>query len=153
MTTKLTRATPPKQFFYPSTEWHMAQPFTCLCGTPSCRGTIAGARDMPASQLEGLWINAHIRELIEKRDSPATNGVNGTNGVPEDKTAEALRTAVQKADDAAASVRAALSAYLGGEPTPAANGCNGANGDLKTKVQRRGVTARELAGEMGGDTN
>lgn len=131
----------------------MAQPFACLCGTPSCRGTISGARDMPASQLEGLWINAHIRELIEKRDSPATNGVNGVNGAAEDKTAQALRTAVQKADDATASARAALSAYLGEGSAPAANGCNGTNGDLKTKAQRRGVTARELAGEMGGDTN
>lgn len=131
----------------------MAQPFTCLCGTPSCRGTITGARDMPASQLEGMWINAHILELIEKRDNPAANGVNGSSAAPGDKTAEALRTAVQKAEDAAASARAALDAYLGSGAARAANGCNGTNGDLKTKLQRRGASARELAGEMGGDTN
>lgn len=139
----------------------MAQPFTCLCGTPTCRRTIAGARDMAPSQLEGLWINAHIRELIERRDNPApTNGANGTNGVSSangtngakaaDETAEALSSAVQHADDAAAAARAALRCYLGASP---ANGANGANGDLKAGVKRRGVTSRELAGEMGGDTN
>ena len=139
----------------------MAQPFACLCGTPSCRGTIAGARDMPASQLEGLWINAHIRELIERRDNPApangvSNGVNGANGVHEngtngkvDETAEALERAVQHADEAAASARAALRSYLGTTP---ANGVS-TNGDVKAGVKRRGVTSRELSGEMGGDTN
>ena len=133
----------------------MAQPFTCLCGTPSCRGTIAGARDMPAPQLEGLWINAHIRELIERRDAPpngtngaSTNGTNGVNGKAADETADALGKAVQHADEAAASARAALRSYLGASP----NGV-GVNGDAKAGVKRRGVTSRELAGEMGGDTN
>lgn len=126
----------------------MAQPFTCLCGTPTCRGTIAGARDMTGPQLAGLWINAHILELLAERD--AANGTNGANGVPEDKTATALKDAVQKAEDSAAAARAALDAYLAPAPAPApaANGVNG----LKANGQRRGVTARELAGEMGGDT-
>lgn len=139
----------------------MAQPFTCLCRTPSCRGTIAGARDMPARQLEGLWINAHIRELIERRDAApnganGANGTNGTNGVSAngvngkaaDETADALESAVQHADEAAASARAALRSYLGATPNGA-----GANGEMKAGVKRRGVTSRELAGEMGGDTN
>lgn len=51
----------------------MAQPFDCLCGTPSCRGRIAGARDMTRAQLDGLWLNGHIRELLEERDH-TTNG-------------------------------------------------------------------------------
>jgi hypothetical protein len=25
-------------FFYPSTEWDMAQGFECICGTATCRG-------------------------------------------------------------------------------------------------------------------
>ncbi|CAN8103271.1 unnamed protein product [Discula destructiva] len=50
-------------FFYPSTEWNMAQPFTCNCGTPSCHGKISGAMDMPPAQLEGYWLSSHIREL------------------------------------------------------------------------------------------
>ncbi|HMD00636.1 MAG TPA: SET domain-containing protein-lysine N-methyltransferase, partial [Ferruginibacter sp.] len=29
-------------FFYPSTEWEMAQPFVCNCGTPSCLQLING---------------------------------------------------------------------------------------------------------------
>ncbi len=30
-------------FFYPSTEWDMAQPFQCYCGNPNCLGLIEGA--------------------------------------------------------------------------------------------------------------
>ncbi|KAF3766027.1 hypothetical protein M406DRAFT_233426, partial [Cryphonectria parasitica EP155] len=50
-------------FFYPSTEWFMAQPFTCLCGSSRCRGTISGARDMTSSELEGYWLSGHIRSM------------------------------------------------------------------------------------------
>lgn len=41
----------------------MAQPFACICGTPSCRGQISGARDMTTSELEGYWLSGHIRTL------------------------------------------------------------------------------------------
>ncbi len=30
-------------YFYPSTEWKMAEPFQCLCGSANCLGRIAGA--------------------------------------------------------------------------------------------------------------
>jgi hypothetical protein len=30
-------------FFYPSTEWAMAQPFQCFCGANSCLHEIRGA--------------------------------------------------------------------------------------------------------------
>ena len=30
-------------FFYPSTEWDMAQPFQCHCNQPGCLGMISGA--------------------------------------------------------------------------------------------------------------
>ena len=30
-------------FFYPSTEWKMEQPFTCICGYTKCIGLIEGA--------------------------------------------------------------------------------------------------------------
>jgi SET domain len=33
-------------FFYPSTEWDMAQPFECLCGTKSCIQVIQGAQHL-----------------------------------------------------------------------------------------------------------
>lgn len=45
----------------------MAQAFNCLCGKPTCRGRISGANDMTPVQLEGLWLNGHIRELLEEQ--------------------------------------------------------------------------------------
>ncbi|KAL2020142.1 hypothetical protein VTK56DRAFT_8747 [Thermocarpiscus australiensis] len=90
-------------FFYPSTEWHMAQPFDCLCGAPSCRGRISGAEDMTLEQLDGLWLNGHIRELLEEREktkkaqrqgrSPVKQNVSATpngNGVASSAATEAF---------------------------------------------------------------
>ena len=54
-------------FFYPSTEWEMTSPFTCLCGAGGCLGTIAGAKDLPADVLERYWLNRHVRELLAAR--------------------------------------------------------------------------------------
>ncbi|KAL2886239.1 galactose-proton symport [Ceratocystis lukuohia] len=56
-------------FFYPSTEWHMAQAFDCFCQATNCRGRIAGAKDMTAEQLSGLYLNGHIHALLEERDA------------------------------------------------------------------------------------
>ncbi|CAI4211587.1 unnamed protein product [Parascedosporium putredinis] len=159
----------------------MAQPFDCLCGRPSCRGRIAGARDMTAEQLTGIWLNSHIRELLEERDTAAaaaaaattasngqTNGhhANGTktiapeNGV--DQTADALRDALKHAEQVVQAAKTALATYLDSRtgsayPAAAAADGNGAvheNGEQNGKagMQRRGVTSREMSGEMGGDT-
>jgi len=49
----------------------MAQAFDCLCGKPTCRGRISGANDMTPAQLEGLWLNGHIRELLEEQQQSA----------------------------------------------------------------------------------
>ncbi|KAF2825525.1 hypothetical protein CC86DRAFT_261521, partial [Ophiobolus disseminans] len=54
-------------FFYPSTEWHMAQPFECLCGNEECRGRITGAKDMDGGVLGEYWLNGHIEELLEEK--------------------------------------------------------------------------------------
>ncbi|KAF2275394.1 uncharacterized protein EI97DRAFT_434239 [Westerdykella ornata] len=54
-------------FFYPSTEWDMAQPFDCLCKQPECRGRISGAKDMPAKVLAEYWLNPHIEELLHEK--------------------------------------------------------------------------------------
>ena len=51
-------------FFYPSTEWEMAQPFQCTCDTKSCRGVISGAKDMQRGDLQGLYLSPHIEELL-----------------------------------------------------------------------------------------
>lgn len=51
-------------FFYPSTEWEMAAPFICLCGSANCIHVVAGARFLPLSTLETHYLNSHIRETI-----------------------------------------------------------------------------------------
>ncbi|CBQ69673.1 conserved hypothetical protein [Sporisorium reilianum SRZ2] len=51
-------------FFYPSTEWHMSQPFECACGSSThCLGRIDGAHSIPVETLVKYTINQHIREL------------------------------------------------------------------------------------------
>jgi hypothetical protein len=94
-------------FFYPSSEWHMAQPFDCFCGSATCRGRIAGAGQMTEKQLEGIFLNGYIREMLEEKRLTAKKAA-VTNGTKE---------VVQK-----------------------------------TVERERGVTSRELSGEMGGDT-
>ncbi len=47
-------------FFYPSTEWEMAEPFACLCGDAQCLQTISGAKDISLSVLGRYFINRHI---------------------------------------------------------------------------------------------
>lgn len=54
-------------FFYPSTEWDMAQPFDCLCGSGVCKGRISGARDMDGGVLSKYWLGEHIRDLLEEK--------------------------------------------------------------------------------------
>ena len=60
-------------FFYPSTEWRMAEPFECLCGTPECIGKIAGAEVLSAETLARYKVNQHILAL--HRGSAHTVGV------------------------------------------------------------------------------
>ncbi|EFX03864.1 hypothetical protein CMQ_792 [Grosmannia clavigera kw1407] len=150
-------------FFYPSTEWDMAQPFSCFCGTATCRGQISGARSMRRDQLAGLWLNAHIWDLLgeqagDHQEKSATVSASPTELALEEilaKTEETLR----KADEAAETARFALATY---RHSGNANGTNGTNGhhyggaadDITTAkgATRRGPTSRELSGEMGGDT-
>ncbi|NJM97533.1 MAG: SET domain-containing protein [Phormidesmis sp. RL_2_1] len=47
-------------FFYPSTEWEMAEPFACLCGDNKCLKTISGAKDISLNVLGNYFINRHI---------------------------------------------------------------------------------------------
>ncbi|OCF39175.1 hypothetical protein I317_07035 [Kwoniella heveanensis CBS 569] len=63
-------------FFYPSTEWDMAQGFDCSCGATNCLGKIQGAKYLSVAQLEERgYVNEHILKLKEAQE------VNGhTNG-------------------------------------------------------------------------
>ncbi|WRT70317.1 uncharacterized protein IL334_007315 [Kwoniella shivajii] len=55
-------------FFYPSTEWDMAQGFVCSCGSDNCLGKINGAKHLSISQLESRgYVNEHIRRLKESQ--------------------------------------------------------------------------------------
>ena len=55
-------------FFYPSTEWEMAQPFACNCGARTCRKWIAGAKDMGMAKLQGLFLNDHVKALLVEQE-------------------------------------------------------------------------------------
>ncbi|KAI8344921.1 hypothetical protein BD560DRAFT_493287 [Blakeslea trispora] len=56
-------------FFYPSTEWDMAQPFDCWCGSEKCIGKVDGARNLPAEKLQKFMLSDHIRQLLKERDT------------------------------------------------------------------------------------
>lgn len=52
-------------FFYPSTEWEMAEPFQCQCSHEACVGFIAGAKTLDSETLSRHFINPHILQLVE----------------------------------------------------------------------------------------
>lgn len=54
-------------FFYPSREWHMAQPFECNCYDPGCLGAIMGASELGKARLDGYWLNQHIKDRLENQ--------------------------------------------------------------------------------------
>ncbi len=106
----------------------MAQPFDCLCGKPTCRGRISGARDMTQAQLEGIWLNGHIHELLGEesrrnadlsKESDPENGSStvaadpAIKGVPiQDATSQALRDTLNHAEKVVEAARNALQSYL-----------------------------------------
>ena len=53
-------------FFYPSTEWSMAEPFGCGCGAAECLGTVTGAAGLPAAILARYQVAPHIRVLAAR---------------------------------------------------------------------------------------
>ncbi|KAL4963298.1 major facilitator superfamily domain-containing protein [Aspergillus stella-maris] len=54
-------------FFYPSSEWTMAQPFVCACGAGGCLGFIEGSKSILKDVLARYWLNEHIEELLKER--------------------------------------------------------------------------------------
>jgi len=53
-------------FFYPSTEWDMAQPFSCFCGSPNCLHLIRGAAYLPEDTALKYRLTGFIREKITR---------------------------------------------------------------------------------------
>ena len=54
-------------FFYPASEWHMAQAFECLCGTTACLKRIAGADTLPPEALRRYRLTEFIRSKLGQR--------------------------------------------------------------------------------------
>ncbi len=130
----------------------MAQPFQCLCGTPTCRGTIDGAKKMTRAQLDGLWLSKHIRELRAEQESA---GSPSPASVSSDPTTSALQNALDQAEKVVEAARAALLSYTSSSSSNGASTFLSNSADNATKgngIGRRGLTSRELSGEMGGDT-
>ncbi|CCX30186.1 hypothetical protein FPQ18DRAFT_103778 [Pyronema domesticum] len=117
-------------FFYPSTEWDMAQPFECFCGESCCKGLINGAGKMKKTDLEGMWLNAWLREACEKKWAEEEGLLQNATAVATKRLSQ-IANAIKGVTDAA---------FADGKPEQPAG------------AQRQGASARELAGEMGGDT-
>jgi hypothetical protein len=58
-------------FFYPSTEWFMADPFECRCGHADCLGEIRGASQLALTTLKHHHLGAHIVRLLASKHSDA----------------------------------------------------------------------------------
>lgn len=57
-------------FFYPSTEWEMAQPFECWCGSSKCLKKVKGAKFMSKEDLKKHgFINDHILLMLDEQDT------------------------------------------------------------------------------------
>lgn len=57
-------------FDYNTTEWDMAEPFTCHCGVPDCYGIVRGFRHLPPDQQARLVPIAapHLLTLLGERE-------------------------------------------------------------------------------------
>jgi SET domain len=53
-------------FFYPGTEWEMAQPFLCNCGSPNCLRLINGAAHLSKETLAKYWITDFIHQQLKQ---------------------------------------------------------------------------------------
>ena len=56
-------------FFYPSTEWDMAQPFTCYCGSDKCIGEIKGATHISREVLSNYKLTRFIQQQLHERSN------------------------------------------------------------------------------------
>lgn len=54
-------------YFYPSTEWDMAEPFECGCGSSRCLGWIRGAGHVDPAVLAGYFLTRSVRGRLARR--------------------------------------------------------------------------------------
>ena len=64
-------------FNYNTTEWNMAEPFRCHCGSPQCLGTIRGFKHLTAAQRERLHPHAtpHLLQLAAMESQLRTDSL------------------------------------------------------------------------------
>jgi hypothetical protein len=53
-------------YFYPATEWRMAEAFECRCGSPRCLRRVTGAADLPDDVLRGYSLSPVVRRLLHE---------------------------------------------------------------------------------------
>jgi hypothetical protein len=56
-------------FFYPSTEWNMAQPFVCNCGNDNCLQLINGAAHLSQETLSKYRLTDFIQKQLKYKSS------------------------------------------------------------------------------------
>ncbi len=54
-------------FFYPATEWNMAQPFDCLCGSINCMGKIQGAKYLSPNLIKSYKLTSFIKSMLKSK--------------------------------------------------------------------------------------
>ena len=111
---------------------------------------------MSPSQLEGMWLNAHIRSLLESHSSPSStpslsSSTPTSTSIPSstDATEQALRENLLLARKMVTAAQKALDTYKSLHGKEDAGAIDGNDGE----VRENGVGSRELSGEMGGDTS
>jgi hypothetical protein len=64
----------PVTFNYNSTEWEIAEPFTCHCGSTDCLELIRGYKYLRPAQRERLepLVAPHVKRAAAKEHLPAT---------------------------------------------------------------------------------
>jgi hypothetical protein len=56
-------------YFYPATEWQMAQPFQCVCGSKNCLGYIGGANYLSKETIAGYRFSDFITQQLQTKHS------------------------------------------------------------------------------------
>jgi hypothetical protein len=56
-------------FFYPSTEWDMIQPFDCRCGSEECLGCIQGAAYLRGDILSKYQLSDYVQGKLNFKDN------------------------------------------------------------------------------------
>lgn len=122
----------------------MSQAFLCHCGADSCVGWIKGAGQMDPRDLEGKWLSGHVRRGLEEE----RNGNGNRNGNGASKNSDNDKRAVENGYEGKVNGEVQKEMEEKGHISKM-DGNGNADGEING---RRGVTSREMSGEMGGDT-